>query len=181
MNNKGCIPWIVVGVLVVLLVWSLCTKGGEPVVIEKHTTDTLIVVKTDTLVFTEVIIKETPKDTVYITSDKGEDIPIPISEYEFSEEGQFNFRVRGFDVNFLSATIYPKTIIKVVESTTNTTVREDKSALFAYGGFSVISDAFYPKVGLGLSLKNRWLILGDIGFFQRKPMFGMTIGYNMIQ
>lgn len=176
---KRAVPWVLVGVLVVLLVWSLNTDSGEPAVIEKHTTDTLIIIKTDTLVFTDVIIKETPKDTVYIASDKGEDIPIPISEYEFSEEGEFDFRVSGFDVNFLSATIYPKTITQVIEKTTNTTVKENKSALFIYGGFNAFSETFYPKGGLALSFKNKWLISADIGYFQRQPIIGATVGYNM--
>lgn len=35
------IPWAIVGVLVVLLVWSLNVDSGEPTVTEKHTTDTL--------------------------------------------------------------------------------------------------------------------------------------------
>ena len=177
---KNALPWVLVGVLAVLLVWSLNTDSGEPVVIEKHTTDTLIIIKTDTLFFTDVIIKEAPKDTVYITSDKGEDVPIPISEYEFSEEGEFDFRVSGFDVNFLSATIYPKTITQVIEKTTNTTVKENKSALFIYGGFEAISDTFYPKGGLALSLKNKWLISADVGYYQKQAIFGATVGYNIL-
>lgn len=179
MLNK-IIPWVLVGALVVLLVWSLNTDSGEPGVIEKHTTDTLIIIKTDTLVFTDVIIKETPKDTVYITSDKGEDVPIPISEYKFSEEGEFDFRVSGFNVNLLSATIYPKTITQVIETNTSITTKENKSALFVYGGFGVFSEAFYPKAGLALSLKNKWLISADISYFQKQPMIGATIGYNML-
>ena len=176
MSFKGTIPWVIVGALVVLLLWSLNTDSGEPVVIEKHTTDTLIIIKTDTLVFTDVIIK----DTVYITSDKGEDVPIPISEYKFSEEGKFDFRVSGFNVNFLSATIYPKTITQVVETTTQKNIKENKSGLFIYGGFSVISDTFYPKGGLALSFKNKWLISADISYFQKQPMIGATVGYNML-
>ena len=177
---KKAVPWVLVCALVVLLIWSLNTDSGEPVVIEKHTTDTLIVVKTDTLYFTDVIIKETPKDTVYITSDKGEDVPIPISEYEFSEEGEFNFRVSGFDVNFLGATIYPKTVYQTITTQTEKIVTQNKSAIFIYGGFTSFSGVFYPKGGLGISFKNKWLISADIGVLQKEPIIGATIGYNML-
>ena len=181
MLNKTYIPWAIVAVLAVLLIWSLNTESGEPEVIEKHTTDTLIVVKTDTLYITDVIIKETPKDTVYITSDKGEDVPIPISEYEFSEEGEFDFRVSGYNVNFLGATIYPKTVYQTITTQAEKTIKTNSSSLFVFGGFSSICGDFSPKIGVGLSYKGKWLISGDIGLYKKEPIVGVNIGYNILQ
>ena len=41
MLNRKFIPWAIVGVLVVLLLWSLNVDSGEPTVIMERHTDTL--------------------------------------------------------------------------------------------------------------------------------------------
>ena len=179
---KGVLPWIVVGVLAVLLAWSLNTESGEPVVIEKHTTDTLEIVKTDTVTIykTEVKTKVSKVvDTTYITYRDTIFVPVPIREYQFMADRLLDLRVRGYAVEFISCDIYPETIYKTIETTV--IEKQAKSALFVYGGFSTISEAFYPKVGVGLSLKNKWLISGDIGVFQKKPAYGFTVGYNVLK
>ena len=180
MGIKGFIPWICVGVLVVLLAWSLNTDSGEPVVVEKRTTDTLVQVVHDTTVITKVVTKKEPADTVYITIRDSVFVPVPRQEYTFSEPDLFDFRVKGFDVEFLEAKVYPKTEYRTVVETKETTIRENKSALFLYGGLSYFSESFYPKGGLALSLKNKWLISADIGYFQKHAIVGATVGYNML-
>ena len=42
MNIRDIVSGLIVGGLVVVLVWLLNTDSGEPVVIEKRTTDTLV-------------------------------------------------------------------------------------------------------------------------------------------
>ena len=180
MSIKGFIPWICVGVLVVLLAWSLNTDSGEPVVVEKRTTDTLVQVVHDTTVITKVVTKKEPADTVYITIRDSVFVPVPRQEYTFSEPDLFDFRVKGFDVEFLEAKVYPKTEYRTVVETKETTIRENKSALFLYGGISYFSESFYPKGGLALSLKNKWLISADVGYFQKQAIVGATVGYNML-
>lgn len=180
MGIKGFIPWICVGVLVVLLVWSLGTKGEKPVVIEKHTTDTLVRVVHDTTVITKVVTKKEPADTVFITIRDSILVPVPRQEYTFSEPNLFDFRVKGFGVEFLDAKVYPKTEYRTVVETKETTVIESKSALFLYGGLSYFSESFYPKGGLALSLENKWLISVDVGYFQKQAIVGATVGYNML-
>ena len=178
---KRAVPWVLVGALVVLLIWSLNTDSGEPVVIEKHTTDTLVFERIDTVHIVKVkeVIKE-KVDTHYIHVNDSIYFPVFLSEYHFKEDGVFDFKVKGYEVSFVSAEVYPKTITQVVETTTQATIRENKSALFIFGGFSVISNAFYPKGGLALSFKNKWLISADIGYFQKQAMIGATVGYNML-
>ena len=171
----------IVGVLVGLLLCLLKVDSGEPRVIEKHTTDTLIVYKIDTVHILEVKKEVKEKvDTHYITIRDSIYFPIFLNEYQFKEEGLFDFRVKGYNVEFISADIYQTTIRETIETTTNVTENKDKSALFIYAGFATISDAFYPKGGIALSVKNKWLISADIGYFQKKPMIAGHIGYNML-
>lgn len=172
---------MIVGALVVLLSWSLYTDSGEPVVIEKHTTDTLVIQKIDTVTITKTveIVKE-KVDTTYITVRDSIPVPIFLSEYQFKEDGLFDFKVKGFDVSFISAEVYPKTITQVVEHSSTKTIQEDKSALFVFGGFSSIYGSFYPKIGASMSLKNKWLISADIGIFNKEPIYGFNLGYNIL-
>lgn len=173
--------WLIVGVLVVLLMWSLFTERREPVVIEKRTTDTLIVTKTDTVTITKVETKIINQiDTTYIVVRDSIRVPIPISEYEFKKDGLFNFKVKGFDVSFISANVYPKTEYRTVTNTINTTIKEDKSALFVSGGFTVISETFVPQVSVDLSIKNKWLIEANVGVYKKQMIYGCKVGYNIL-
>lgn len=147
---------------------------------ERHT-DTLVVVKHDTTVITKVKIEKTPADTVYITVRDSINIPIPRQEYTFSEPNMFDFRVRGYMVDFLDAKVYPKTVYETIYEQNTTTVTKYKSSLFVFGGFSAICGDFSPKAGIGLSLKGKWLISGGISLYQKQPMYDATIGYNILQ
>lgn len=182
MNLKGIIPWIIVAVLAVLLVWSLNVDSGEPTVIERHTTDTLTIVKTDTMYITKVVTKtKDVKDTVYITIRDSILAPVPRTEYNFSEKGVFDFNVKGYDVEFLGATVYPKTVYERVVSEKQTTVTKYKSSLFVNAGFSSICGTISPQVGISLSLKGKWLISGDLGLYNKNPYVGAKVGYNILQ
>lgn len=183
MFNNKYIPWAIVAVLVVLLRWLLKVDSGEPRVIEKHTTDTLFVEKIDTVYITKVVTKveKEPSDTVYLTTRDSILIPVPRQEYTFSEPNTFDFRVKGFGVEFLDAKVYPKTVYKTVTNTIERDITKYRSSLFVNGGFSSICGTFAPEVGLSLSLKGRWLISGDLGLYNKEPYVGAKIGYNILQ
>jgi hypothetical protein len=168
-------------VLVVLLFWSLNTESGEPIVVERHTTDTLVVVKHDTTVITEVKIEKEPADTVFITVRDSIRVPVPRKQYTFSEPDLFEFSVNGFAVEFVDAKVYQNTIYRTIVEENTTTVTKYRSSLFVFGGFSSVCGEFSPKLGVGLSLKGKWLISGDLGLYQKTPIYSFTIGYNVLQ
>lgn len=174
------LPWAIVACLSVLLLWLLNVESGEPTVITERHTDTLVVVKHDTTVITKVKIEKEPADTVYITVRDSIFVPVPRQEYTFSEPNTFDLRVKGFDVEFLDAKVYPKTVYETIYEQNTTTVTKYKSSLFVFGGFSAICEDFSPKVGVGLSLKGKWLISADLGLYQKTPIYSATIGYNVL-
>ena len=179
--KSNILPWAIVACLCVLLLWLPNVDCGEPTVITERHTDTLVVVKHDTTVITKVKIEKEPADTVYITVRDSIFVPILRQEYTFSEPNMFDFRVRGYMVDFLDAKVYPKTVYETIYEQNTTTVAKYKSSLFIFGGFSLICGDFFPKVGVGLSLKGRWLISGGISLYQQQPMYDATIGYNILQ
>lgn len=180
--KSNILPWAIVGVLGVLLLWSLNTDSGEPVVITERHTDTLTIVKHDTVEVTKVVTKveKEPADTVYVTVRDSIPVPIPRQEYTFSEPNLFDFRVKGFGVEFLDANVYPKTVYETIYKENTNTITKYRSSLFVFGGFSSICGDFSPKVGVSLSLKGKWLISGGISLYQKQPMYDATIGYNIL-
>ena len=174
------LPWAIVACLCVLLLWSLNVDCGEPTGTTERHTDTLVVVKHDTTVITKVKIVKEPADTVYITVRDSIPVPVPRQEYTFSKKDVFDFKVKGFDVEFLEANVYPKTVYKTVTNETTTTITKYKSSLFVFGGFSWICGDFSPKVGVSLSLKGKWLISGDLGLYRKEPIYGLSVGYNVL-
>lgn len=84
-------------------------------------------------------------------------------------------------VDFIDAKVYPKTVYQTITNENTTTITKYRSSLFINAGFSAISGNFYPKVGVGLSLKGKWLISGDFTLYQKKAFVSGTIGYNIIQ
>jgi hypothetical protein len=81
----------------------------------------------------------------------------------------------------LDAKVYPKTVYETIYEQNTTTVTKYRSSLFVFGGFSSICGDFSPKVGVGLSLKGKWLISADLGLYQKTPIYSATIGYNVLQ
>ena len=180
--KSNILPWAIVGVLGVLFLWSLNTESGEPIVITEQHTDTLTIVKHDTVEVTKVVTKveKEPADTVYVTVRDSIPVPIPRQEYTFSEPNLFDFRVKGFGVEFLDANVYPKTVYETIYKENTNTITKYRSSLFVFGGFSSICGDFSPKVGVSLSLKGKWLISGGISLYQKQPMYDATIGYNIL-
>lgn len=179
--KSNILPWAIVGVLGVLLLWSLNTESGEPIVITERHTDTLTIVKHDTTVITKVKIEKEPADTVYITVRDSVLVPVPRNEYTFSEPDMFDFRVKGYMVEFMDAKVYPKTVYETIYEQNTTTVTKYRSSLFVFGGFSAICGDFSPKVGVALSLKGKWLISADLGLYQKTPIYSATVGYNVLR
>lgn len=182
-NTKFHIIYIaIIAVLGVLFLWLLGTDSGQPEVITERHTDTLTIVKHDTTTITKVITKveKTPADTVYITIRDSVFISVPRQEYTFSEPDLFDFRVKGYMVDFVDAKVYPKTIYQTITNESTTTITKYRSSLFVNAGFSAICGDFYPKVGFGLSLKGKWLISGDFTLYNKNALVSGTIGYNIL-
>ena len=170
--KSNILPWVIVGVLGVLLLWSLNTESGEPVETTERHTDTLVVVKHDTTVITKVIIEKEPADTVYITVRDSTPVPVPRQEYKFSEPNLFDFRVKGYMVEFMDATIYPKTVYE--------TIYKDSWNLYFGAGFLALNDRVVPTVNLSLKTPKMWLISLNTGYYNGGIVYGGQISYKIL-
>ena len=180
-DSKRIIPWVIVLVLVVLLVWSLKVDSGEPTIVEKQTTDTIVVTKVDTLTITDVrtVIKPV-HDTTYVTYRDSIYVPVPRQDYNFSEEGVFDITVRGFDVEFLSAEVYPKTVYKTITNTVETTIYKDSWNLYFGAGIWAFNKETVPTLNLTLKTPKRWLISLNTGYYGGRLIYGGQISYKIL-
>lgn len=182
MLNRKFIPWAIVGVLVVLLLWSLNTDSREPVVITERHTDTLTVVKHDTIEVTKVVtvVEKEPSDTVYLTVRDSIFVPVPRQEYTFSEPNLFDFRVKGFGVEFLDAKVYPKTVYETITSTVETTVYKDTWNLYLGAEIWAFNRQVVPSVNLTLKTPKKWLFGAKIGYYEGGIVYGEQISYKIL-
>lgn len=181
-DSKRAIPWIIVAVLCGLLIWSLRVDSGEPAVVTERTTDTLVVTKVDTVKITKVVTKkvEQPKDTVFVTVHDTLKVPVPRTEYTFSEEGLFDFKVKGFEVDFLEANVYPKTVYKTITNTVETTIYKDSWNLYFGAGIWAFNKDIVPTLNLTLKTQNRWLFGLNIGYYNKRPIYGGSVNYKIL-
>ena len=179
---KQYIPWAIVGVLVVLLLWSLNVDSGEPTVIMERHTDTLTVVKHDTTTITKVITKveKEPADTVYLTIRDSIFVPVPRQEYTFSEPDLFDFRVKGYGVEFLDAKVYPKTVYQTITNTVETTIYKDSWNLYFGAGIWAFNKEIVPTLNLTLKAPKMWLISLNTGYYNGGLIYGGQFSYKIL-
>lgn len=178
--KSNILPWAIVGVLGVLLLWSLNTESGEPIVITERHTDTLTIVKHDTTVVTKVKIEKAPADTVFLTVRDSIYVPIPRQEYTFSEPNMFDFRVKGYMVEFMDAKVYPKTVYETITNTVETTIYKDSWNLYFGAGIWAFNKDIVPTLNLTLKTPKRWLISLNTGYYNGGFIYGGQFSYKIL-
>lgn len=178
MSNRFHIIYIaVIAALLVVLGVSL-SRPDKAVEVIKHKTDSLIVVKHDTLTITKVVeVEKKVVDTVYVKSE-GDSTPIPISEYRFFKPNEYDITARGFNVTMPSITVFPKTITKTVTNTIEKEVAIHKWEI--YGGFGIwrFKDEWIPNIGLAAKAPKNLLLAANLGYYDKNLLYGGTVYYN---
>lgn len=181
MSNKFHIVYLaIIAALLVVLGVSL-SRPDKVVEVIKHKTDSLIVVKHDTLTITKVVeVEKKVVDTVYVKSEP-DSTPIPISEYRFFKPNEYDITARGFNVTMPSITVFPKTITKTV---TNTIEKEVvlESVWNCYLGVGIwaFDKNIVPTVNLTVKMQNKWLFGANVGWYNGQPIYGGNISYKIL-
>lgn len=147
----------------------------------KHTTDTLIVVKRDTITTTkivEVVKDRVVVDTAYIRVNDTVFVPVPISSYHFRENDQYDIMARGYNVSLESVTVFPKTVYKTTTSTTETIKTVEAFALYAGAGLWCYNNAMIPHASIAAKIPKNWIISADFGYYNSNVIFGGTALYK---
>lgn len=178
MSNKFHIIYIaVIAALLVLLGVSL-SRPDKVVEVTKHLTDSITIVKHDTLTITKVVeVEKRVVDTMYVKSEP-DSTPIPISEYRFFKPNEYDITARGFNVTMPSITVFPKTITTTVTNTIEKELIVHKWDI--YGGFGIwrLNDEWIPNIGLAVKAPKNLLFTANLGFYEKNLLYGGTVYYN---
>ena len=179
MSNRFHIVYLaIIAVLLVVLGVSL-SRPDKVVEVIKHQTDSLVVVKHDTLTITKVVeVEKKVVDTVYVKSEP-DSTPIPISDYRFFKPNEYDITARGFNVTMPSITVFPKTITKTVTNTIEKEVVLEKYAIYGGFGITAFNGRFAPEASVSLATPRKWLISAKIGYFEGNAYYGGTIQYRL--
>lgn len=146
-------------VIGVLLLLRLCSRPSV-VFKEKTTTDTVTVVRIDTVIIerskpVRIVERRTDTLTIYRNGDTVL-VPVPISQYQF-RDSLYSLDVSGFHVSVDRLEVYPRTIYKTVTNTTERTEKDNRrwgigiQAGYGYN-FGTGKLALYVGIGVQYSL-----------------------------
>ncbi len=177
-SNSFHIVYIaVIAALLVVLGVSL-SRPSKTVEVIKHKTDSIVVVKYDTLTITKVVeVEKKVVDTVYVKSE-GDSTLIPISEYRFFKPNEYDITARGYNVTIPSITVFPKTTTRTVTNTIEREVIAHKWDI--YGGFGLwrFRQEWMPNIGLAVKAPKNLLFTANLGYYDKSLLFGGTVYYS---
>lgn len=142
------------------------------------TTDTLFVYKTDTIIEyrTKYKTKHTI-DTLYVETQNKPILSLPVEQKHFAKANYYDLWISGVEpLKMDSIKLYQQTEYITI---TNDVVKEifpKRTEYYVFGGLNAIDGTFVPKIGISIKTKENWLISPEIGLYDNKAYYGLTIG-----
>ncbi len=156
MKMKRTITILFLGaVIAALLLWKCCADQSV-VVREVVKSDTVTVVRVDTLVVERPVpvrVVEQRTDTLVVYRDRDTiHVPVPIAQYQF-RDSLYTLDVSGYGVSVDRLEVYPRTIYQTIHTTTERTIKDKKRwglGLQAGYGYNFGSGKLSPYIGVGV-------------------------------
>lgn len=169
--------------IIVVLVFVLGVALGRPakeVEVVRHTTDTLTVVKYDTVRKTEVKWKDRQViDTVYIASGENGQAPVPISKYNFTQPDLFDIHATGYDVKLTDVTVFPKTEYRTITNTVEKEILTYRWDCYLGAGISAFDRRVIPSINFYVKAPRSWLFGVNVGYYNGGCIYGANISYKL--
>lgn len=174
---KQLFPYIVIVSLSVCLVFSITHR--KEVIIEKHTVDTITVIRIDT--FRSVLprfITEKVVDTIFVekTSEKG--LKLPITQKYYNTDS-YQAWVSGYKPNLDSINVFNKVVERTVNHTIDRVVYPKSIDWYLNVGSMFIDKKAAPYVGLNMKMKNDLVIGVNAGVYEKEMFYGFNIGFKL--
>ena len=174
---KQWVPYIVIAVLAVFLVISLTNRNE--VVIETHTTDTITIVRADTV--RERIphfISETVLDTIFVEKVSENVLKLPITQKYYNTDS-YQAWVSGYKPNLDSINVFNKVVERTVNNTIDQFVYQKSVDWYLNAGSMFIGKKAAPYVGLNVKFKNDLVIGANAGVYEKNMFYGFNIGFKL--
>lgn len=174
---KKYIPYIVIAVLLVALIFSLIKR--KEVIVEKVTSDTVTIVKYDTIRDIKPIkVTERVTDTLLVKTENDSVIKLPITQKYYSTD-EYQAWVSGYEPNLDSIYTFSKVITKTITNTTTKEIYPKTTDVFLEAGCNYIGEEISPFLGASLKLKNGILIGGNVGLYDKSIYYGVKVGLKL--
>ena len=174
---KKWIPYIVIAVLSVCLILSLTNRNKN--VIETHTTDTITIVRTDTI--RERIphfISEMVLDTIFVEKVSENVLKLPITQKYYNTDS-YQAWVSGYKPNLDSINVFNKVVERTVNHTIDRVVYPKSIDWYLNAGSMFIDKKAAPYVELNVKFKNNLMIGANAGVYEKKMFYGFNIGFKL--
>lgn len=174
---KNWIPYIVIAVLSVCLILSITNRNKN--VIETHTTDTITIVRTDTI--RERIphfISEMVLDTIFVEKVPENGLELPITQKYYNTDS-YQAWVSGYKPNLDSINVFNKVVERTVNHTIDRVVYPKSIDWYLNVGSMFIDKKAAPYVGLNVKFKNDLVIGANAGVYEKKMFYGFNIGFKL--
>ena len=174
---KKWIPYIVIAALAVCLILSLTNRNE--VVIETYTTDTITIVRTDTI--RERIphfISEMVLDTIFVEKVSENVLKLPITQKYYNTDS-YQAWVSGYKPNLDSINVFNKVVERTVNHTIDRVVYPKSIDWYLNAGSMFIDKKAAPYVGLNVKFKNDLVIGANAGSYEKKMFYGFNIGFKL--
>ena len=174
---KKWIPYIVIAVLAVCLILSLTNRNKN--VIETHTTDTITIVRTDTI--RERIphfISEMVLDTIFVEKVSENVLKLPVTQKYYNTDS-YQAWVSGYKPNLDSINVFNKVVERTVNHTIDRVVYPKSIDWYLNAGSMFIDKKAAPYVGLNVKFKNDLVIGANAGVYEKNMFYGFNIGFKL--
>ncbi len=160
-------------------VYHLKNKENNVVYVDKIVRDTTCLSIRDTMTITKfVTLEKEVKDTVYIVAKDSIKVPVPMSDYNFKEDGLYDIDVYGYNVKLNKVEIYPQTKIVTITNTIDRKPKEDWDC-YIKGGLGAFNGGVIPKVGFMLKTPKKVSFGANMGYYNNNLAFDLEVGYKL--
>ena len=182
MDKKQFARIVIIVLLSVLLFCTTTRHNNIETPIVNHVFDTLVIVRTDTIVKYEpkyITQKIVTHDTIHITKDSI--IYLPITQKYYSEKGVYDLWISGYEPTLDSIKTYRPREIVTIDKLVEREIKNNDYELYLNGGITVIQRDIMPCVGLTLVTPKKVYYEANLGIFQGQVTYGAKIGYKLFE
>ena len=178
---KNSLFYIIIGILGGLLIFSNLWRD-EPEIVTKIETDTITIVKVDTLVrYEPKYITKTVVDTLRLIINETDTVYLPKEQKYYTEPNKYSAWVSGYEPNLDSIKVFNKIEYKTITNTVTNDIYKKSWGLYVEGGFMYANQSFAPEVGLTLTMPNRVSLGVGVGVLNGQTTYRAKVGYNLFK
>lgn len=174
---KQWFPYIVIVSLSVCLVFSITHR--KEVIIEKHTVDTITVIRIDTFIerFPH-FISEKIVDTVFIEKTSENALKLPITQRYYNTDS-YQAWVSGYRPNLDSINVFNKVVERTVNHTIDRVVYPKSIDWYLNAGSMFIDKKAAPYLGINVKFKNNIIVGANAGVYDKEMFYGFNVGFKL--